>query len=283
MSIPLTIDWATLAWLQTRLRLWWSARYVRQLMLLLVVGTLVGCVPATQFEESQSAAQVEREGRRRAEQQAQELNDENSQLRLQMQQEKRALEERDQALSQAALDTSAQGKQRQDAESMVEQLRGELARAGNHLRTFHDDKQKLEQALTSETARARALARLSRDLALTFSEPIATGEYTLDAEQELLVLRVPRQGVLGDASDVQPQAARLLENVARLMQLHPRAKLRVCDSSAPTDPLRVAKLVAALGERGIAPGRVDALDPEARAVETADGPALVVSFCEPGS
>jgi hypothetical protein len=278
----LTIDWATLAWLQIRLRLWLRARYARQLALLLALGALAGgCVPATQFEESQSAAQVEREGRRRAEQQAQELGDENARLRQQMQQEKREIEERDQALSQAALDTSAQGKQRQDAEGMVEQLRGELARAGSHLQAFNDDKQKLEQALTSETARARALARLSRDVALTFGEPIATGQYTLDAEQSLLVLRVPRQEVLGDALDVKPEASRLLENVARLMQLHKQAKVRVCDASAPTDPLRVAQLVAALGERGLGPERFDALDPEAVATETADGPELVFGFSEP--
>lgn len=281
MSIPLTIDWTTLAWLQTRLRLWLRTRYARQLVLLLALGAMAGCVPAAQFEESQSAAQVEREARRRAEQQTQALSDENTQLRQQMQQEKREIEERDQALSQAALDTSAQGKQRQDAEGMVEQLRGELARAGNHLQTFHDDKQKLEQALTSETARARALARLSRDVALTFGEPIATGQYTLDAEQSLLVLRVPRQEVLGDALDVKPEASPLLENVARLLQLHKQAKVRVCDASAPTDPVRVAKLVAALGERGIGAERFDALDPEAVATETADGPELVFSFSEP--
>lgn len=281
MSIPLTIDWATLAWLQTRLRIWLRARRLRQLALLLVLGTMIGCVPATQFEESQSAAQVEREGRRRAEQQAQELGDENAQLRLQMQREKREIEERDQALSQAALDTSAEGKQRQDAEGMVEQLRGELARVGNHLQAFHDDKQKLEQALTTETARARALARLSRDVALTFAPPIATGEYTLDAEQSLLVLRVPRQGVLDAASEIKPEAAPLLDDVARLMQLHKQAKLRICDASAPTDPLRVAKVVAALGERGLAGERFDALDPEAVPTETADGPELVFSFSEP--
>lgn len=282
MSIPLTIDWTALSWLATRLRFWWRRRAVERLAPLFVLALLgPGCVPATQFEETQSAAQVEREGRRRAEQQAEQLSAENAQLRQQMQQEKRELEARDQALSQAALDTSAQGKQRQEAESMVEQLRGELARAGNHLQAYHDDKQKLEQALTSESAHARAMARFSRDVSLSFAEPLATGEYTLDAEQNRLVLRVPRGEVLSESWEVKEQATGLLERVARLMELHPAARLRVSDASAPADPLRVAKLIEALGERGVAPSRLEAPDPEGVPTETADGPELVLSFSEP--
>lgn len=278
MSIPLTIDWATLSWLDTRVRIWLRSR---RRALLLLLATLSGCVPATQFEETQSAAQVERAGRLRAEQQAQDLNQENGQLRAQMQQEKRELDARDQALSQAELDTSAQGKQRQEAEGMVEQLRGELARVGSHLQAFNDDKQKLEQALTTETARARALARLSRDVAVAFGEPLATGQYTLDAEQSSVVLRVPRQEVLNESADVKPEAGRLLDALAQLLEVHKQAKLRVSDASAPTDPVRVAKVVEKLTERGVPAQRFEALDPSAVATETADGPELVFSLSEP--
>ena len=63
MSIPLTFDWLTLAWLKTRLHLWWRVGRAspRQLALLLVLGLFSGCVPVTRFEETQSAAQVEME------------------------------------------------------------------------------------------------------------------------------------------------------------------------------------------------------------------------------
>ena len=121
MSIPLTFDWLTLAWLKLRLHLWWRRRRSspRQLAWLLALGVLSGCVPVTRFEETQSAAQVELEGRRRSEYQASQLEVENKQLRAQMQQQSQALDEREQALSQAALDSSTQGKQREDAEGMV--------------------------------------------------------------------------------------------------------------------------------------------------------------------
>lgn len=261
MSIPLTFDWLTLAWLKTRLQLWWRAgrSSPRQLALLLVLGVFSGCVPVTRFEETQSAAQVEMEGRRRSEYQVSQLQAELAELRQRMQQQSQAIDEREQALSQAQLDSSTLGKQREDAEGMVEQLRGELARVGGHLQTFHDGQQKLEAALAVEAARGRALSRLSRDAALSLGEPLATGEYTLDAEQGSVVLRTPRDKVLADDGSVKPEAEPLLKAVSRLMQLYKTAKLRVEDSSAPSDSIAVSKLVAALTERAVTSERFEPL------------------------
>lgn len=265
MSIPLTFDWLTLAWLKTRLQLWlrdWRVAQ-RRLAWLLLLGVFSGCVPVTRFEETQSAAQVEMEGRRRSEYEVAQLKTENADLRARMQQQSQILDSRDQALSQAELDSSTQGKQRQDAEGMVDQLRGELARVGGHLQTFQDDQKKLETALTSEAARGRELSRLSRDATLALPEPIATGEYTLDAEQSAIVLRVPRAKLLADDGSVKPEAEPVLKVVARLMQLHKPARLRVEDSAAPGDPLAVSRLVAALTERAVPAERFEPLAAQA--------------------
>jgi hypothetical protein len=286
VSIPLTFDWATLAWLYTRLRWWWRAR-AAGLPSLLLLGLLSGCVPALQLEESQSAAAVEKETRHRAEAQLQQLQAENEQLRAKMLAEKQALDEREQALSQAALDTAAQGKQREDAEGIVEQLRGELARVGSHLQTFHDEKQKLEQSLSAETAHGQALARLSRDVALSFSDPLATGEYSLDTVQDSLLLRLPNDELLTAGAELKPDAARVLELVARVMKLHEQAKLRIEDTSRPGDALRVAQLVAALGERGVAPERfvalsaMDATTDAAASPKPAAPPEIAFGFSVP--
>jgi len=268
VSIPLTFDWLTLAWLQTRLQLWWRIGRVspRHLALLLALGVFSGCVPVTRFEEAQSAGQVEMEGRRRSEFQVSQLQAENTALRAQMQQQSQTLDDRDQALSQLQLDSSTLGKQREDAEGMVEQLRGELARVGGHLQTFHDERQKLEAALTSEAARGRALSRLARDAALSLAEPIATGDYTLDAEQGGIVLRVPREKLLADDASVKAEAEPLLKVVARLMQLHKQARLRVEDSSAEGDASAVSRLVAALSERAVPAERFEPLVKAAGAV-----------------
>jgi hypothetical protein len=273
VSIPLTFDWLTLAWLKTRFHLWWRERRVvspRQLPLLLVLGVFSGCVPVTRFEETQSAAQVEMEGRRRSEYQLTRLEAENAELRARMQQQSQLVDERDQALAQAELDSSTQGKQRQDAEGMVEQLRGELQRVGGHLQSFHDDQQKLQVALEAEAARGRALSRLSRDAALLLAEPLATGEYSLDAEQGLVVLRVAREKVLADDGSVKPEAEPLLKALSRLMQLHRQAKLRVEDSSAPADAIAVSRLVAALTEHAVP---ADRYEPLAASADVAAAPA----------
>jgi hypothetical protein len=235
---------------------------VPHLALVLLTLALASCVPVTRFEETQSAAEVEMAGRHRAEQQISQLQAEIAGLRASLSRQVTTLDERGDALAQAELDKSNQGKERADAEGMVEQLRGELARVGGHLQSYHAEKQKLEANLAAEATRGRALARLSRDVALTLAEPIATGEYTLDAEPQHVVLRVPRERLLAEDGTVKPEADALLKAVARVLSLHPQSKLRLEDAAAPTDAIATSRLVAALGERGVA---ADRFEPSAEA------------------
>ncbi len=287
MSIPLTFDWLTLSWLELRLGLWWKSRRglglrvpAQQLALVLLLGVVAGCVPVTRFEETQSAAQVEMAGRHRAERQMAQLQAENEQLRGSMQRQDATLDERGDALAQAELDKTNQGQERADAEGMVEQLRGELARVGGHLQAYHADKQKLEATLAAEAARGRALSRLSRDVALSLAESIATGEYALDAEAQHVVLRVPREKLLAEDGAVKPEADALLKAVARLLTLHPESKLRLEDASAPADAIATSRVVAALAERAVAADRFEPLAvTEAAAPAPAEkAPEAVLSF-----
>lgn len=293
MSIPLTFDWLTLAWLKLRLGLWWKSRRglglrvpARKLAFVLLLGVVAGCVPVTRFEETQSAAQVEMAGRHRAERETAQLRAENEQLRASMQRQGASLDERGDALAQAELDKTNQGKERADAEGMVEQLRGELARVGGHLQAYHADKQKLEATLAAEAARGRALARLSRDVALSLPEPIATGEYRLDAEAQQVVLRVPREKLLAEDGAVKPEADVLLKAVARLLTLHPESKLRLEDAAAPADAIATSRVVAALAALAVPSDRFEPLaEAEAAAPATAaeksPGTELVFGFSVP--
>jgi hypothetical protein len=289
VSIPLTFDWLTLAWLKLRLGWWWKSRRglglrvsPRQLAFVLLALAIAGCVPVTRFEETQSAAEVEMAGRHRAEQQISQLKAEIDGLRASLSRQGATLDERGDALAQAELDKTNQGKERADAEGMVEQLRGELARVGGHLQSYHADKQKLEATLAAEAARGRALARLSRDVTLSLAEPIATGEYTLDAEPQHVVLRVPRERLLAEDGAVKPEADALLKAVAQLLTLHPESKLRLEDAAAPADAIATSRVVAALGERAVAPERFEprALA-EATAPEKAGSNELIFGFSVP--
>lgn len=278
MSIPLTFDWLTLTWLKVKAALWWRRARLHPLALALVLlGVVSGCVPVTRFEETQSAAHVEMEGRRRAEYQLEQLKAENAQLAARLQEQGQKLEARDQALLQAELDSSTQGRKRQDAEGMVEQLRGELARVGGHLQSYHDDKQKLEASRSSDAERGRELARLSRDAALLLREPIATGEYALDAEAGRITLAAPREKLLAEDGSVKPEAQGLLKAVVQLMSLHKHAKLRVEDSSAMGDAIATTRLVSALGEQSMAADRFEPVAVDTSAPSPAPaGPAQIV-------
>ena len=282
MTIPLTFDWLTLIWMRTRLALWWRARVPqRHWLLVSLLGLLSGCVPVTRFEETQSAARVEMEGRRRSEEQAQQLEADNARLRAQIEQTSRAVEERDERLSQAELDSSTQGKQQRDAEGMVEQLRGELQRASGHLQVFHEEKQKLQAELGNETERAKENARVTRDLSLALAEPLSLGTYTLDAATHGVVLRVPRSDVLSTDGAVKTDAGALLDQVAKVLSLHKTTKLRLEDSSAPGDAIAAAAVVKALTERAVSGERFEALAPDAAAAQPADEPEILFNFSVP--
>lgn len=288
MSIPLTIDWLTLSWLRLRLSLWWKARRrrarlsPRQLALAVTVLVLTGCVPVTRFEEVQSAAQVEMAGRHRAEYRIGQLEAENAALQASAQERSRSLaqqmEQRDDALAQAELDKTTQNKERADAEGMVEQLRGELARVGGHLQSYHEGQQKLQAALEAETARGRALSRLTRDVALSLAEPLTTGTYWLDSDARHVVLRVPRDAVLAQDGNVKPEAAALLKSVTRLLELHPESKLRVEDLSAPGDAVAASRVVAALA---IAADRIEPLASAEQGSERGTVAELSLGFSVP--
>jgi hypothetical protein len=160
---------------------------------------------------------------------------------------------------------------------MVEQLRGELARVGGHLQSYHAEKQKLEASLQAESARGRAFSRLTRDVALALAEPLTTGDYTLDSEPEHVVLRVSRAKLLADDGTLKPEAEALVKAVTRLLQLHPESKLRVEDTSAPADPIVASRVATALGvsaDRLEAPAVVDASAPSAT-------PDVVLGFSVP--
>jgi Skp family chaperone for outer membrane proteins len=251
---------------------------VRHWLIALLLGVLSGCVPVARFEETQSVAQVEMEARRRSEQQAQQLEAENAQLKAQIQQKSEAVQEREERLSQAELDSTTQGKQRQDAEGMVEQLRGELQRASGHLQVFHDEKQKLQAELGTEVERSKENARVTRDLSLALAEPISVGTYTLDAAPQGVVLRVPRSDVLSTDGAVKTEAAALLDAVAKVLSLHKTTKLRVEDSSAPGDALAAARVVQALTERAVGGERFDPLLPDAAAAQPTDEPEILFGF-----
>jgi hypothetical protein len=147
----------------------------RTLHRLIVVRALVssvmlgGCVEATAYEQAASAAEVQAEGRRRAGEDLQRKSAELRELRREYERLKAEnvrlqdeLSDRQGAVAQAELDLMLAKQERSDEASLVQQLRGDLARVGTHLDVFADEK----AGLGAELAAARAENdRLSSQLA----------------------------------------------------------------------------------------------------------------------
>jgi hypothetical protein len=283
VSIPLTFDWVTLAWLRLRFALWWQKRCGPRAALwtrrwaLLLFGLLSGCVPITRLEEAQSAAEVEQAARRSAELQLEQLQAERQELIAQLERKDVALEQRAEALAQAELDKSTQGKERADAEGIVEQLRGELSRVGGYLQASHTDRQQLEETLRSEAARSQALVRLSRDLTLLLAEQLTVGEYELDAVGHHAVLRVGRDELVAEDGSLRPAVESLAKAVTRVLSLYPASKLRVEDAKAYAESGTAARLTRALG---VAQERLEPVMPPSEE-PVADSPAFGLWFSVP--
>lgn len=120
---------------------------------------LMGCVEATAYEQATSAAEVQAEARRRltaeyAQQTAEleKLRSERDQLRADNTRLQAALSERDGAVDQAQLELVVAKQEHSQETSLVQQLRGDLARVGTSLDVFADQK----ADLTSELGAARA-------------------------------------------------------------------------------------------------------------------------------
>ena len=218
------------------------AQRLHTVLALLPAVSLSGCVvPQARYEEAQSSLRVEQTAHRQT---AQRLEKAQQQIRAAEQEirlRERKLDENQEQLAQSRLDMSNVSKEHQDAVMLVEQLRGELARVGDHLRTFSDQKSELARDLSEAETRLERLARIERgavfraevvrDLSLAFHEALGVGQYELVVSEGRVVLRVPSASVLEESGDaLHAEADRVLAPVARIVERRPQSQLSVLET-----------------------------------------------------
>lgn len=164
---------------------------------------LSGCVPSTAYEQASSAAEVEREGHRRA---AERLKLAEAELAATRAERERLLLERDELnqrlqqeasqLAQASLDVETGRKETEQQQELVTQLRGELARVGDHMKVFAGQKSDLEQrleeteqALTTREARIATLEGEVTGLKSNAAQATEAQNQLQDALDELSALQ----------------------------------------------------------------------------------------------
>lgn len=215
---------------------------MKTLGLYALVGLAVsGCVvPAARYEESRSAIRVEQEAHRRTQLRLSELSRKNEELGDKLGTREKRIEKLEAELAEAQLTADVAGAERRFATEVVEQLRGELGRTGEHLREAHGDKSKLALALKAAEARARKLAQceseaadnaaIVRDLALALHGPIESGEVELVVADGKPSVRVPGKELTAEV--VEATGKKVVAALASITQRHAESRVRIQETGA---------------------------------------------------
>ena len=234
-----------------------------------------GCVSQSAFEEAQSAAQVEREAHLRAEARMVEAERALAALQGDLTRREAALTEQERRLAEADLNLKLAHQERDQSGQLVDQLRGELARVGDHLRVYSEQKDRLTEELRAAEGRSVQLdarserlerfAGIVRDLSLLEGPAIHAGAVLVGSNGRDPMLSAPAQA-LGSGATLSADADRIVKALARLAELHPYARFVISDTASDveaSDPARLRALSAALIAAGVASDRVAVAMPEA--------------------
>jgi hypothetical protein len=233
-----------------------------------LAGLLNGCVSAKRYEDVESAARAQAEARQAEQDKRRAAEQRIAELSAELENKVGAVELGQSNLASSKLETTVALKQRESAEQLIDQLRSDLARAGDHLAWFSSEKRDLGKALLLAEQRMddveRASGKLgeligaSRDLALLLGDGESMGELSLGARDGAVELEVPAVRLFAEGSDaLVVEAAPVLAGVARSAAAHEalRVVLRAPGDSA-LHQKRAERLALALTERGVAATRV---------------------------
>ena len=230
-----------------------------------LAGMFAACVPATRFEEVQSASEVELAGRRRAEAALAETRQKLDTALAQLGEREQKLAATEQTVSESKLESSVAVKERDEATGLVSQLRGDLARVGDNLRSYAQEKAELERSLQAAQARklslerseARtvALARLTRDLTSALGDRVTSGDVQLDVKDGRVVLSAPPELWFDETGALRTGMNGVLSAVTRVLALHADSALEL-SVPGPGSEQRAPALSSALSARGVAGSRV---------------------------
>ncbi len=230
-----------------------------------LAGLLGACVPSAQYEEAKSASEVELAGRQRAQAELQTTREKLAAAQAELEQRSQKLAETEQSVSESKLESSVAVKERDEATGLVDQLRGELARVGDNLRSYAQQKADLEKSLQVAQARKLelerneahtvAIARLTRDLTSALGDRVLSGDVSVDVRDGRVVLSAAPALLFNDDGTLQKDSDGLLAAVSRVLAVHADSALEL---SLPLQNAeqRAPALLGALSAKGVAASRM---------------------------
>jgi len=243
---------------------------------------LSGCVAAKHYDEARSVAESEmaahQKTRERLVMALEHAKGLEAELALRTQklekmerelgEKSRHLDAEELAAAESKLEATVLLTEKRAAGELVDQLRTELARTGQHLGMFARDKQSLEQALSfaekrlasieTSTRHLDEVVAMSRDLSVGLGDELVTGGSTLTARDGVLVLSIPEARLFPeDGNALRPEAGSIAHPVALSSIAHPSFAVVVRPPDAsPMAAARATALGAALRARGLPDSRI---------------------------
>ena len=183
-----------------------------------------------------------------------------------------SLTTRERELSQAKLDSDRVSTERDDAVVLVEQLRSELARVGDNLREYSEQKRELEAALGEADLRAKRLDQaeksveqkvlLVRDVSLALVDAVKAGTVSVTVVDGKPAVRLDSHDVFAEkGAEVRPGSVPVLARLASTLATRTSARVelgdRSTDSVSPEDRIvRLQRVADVFAENGVGLERI---------------------------
>jgi hypothetical protein len=245
-----------------------SRASLRAASLLLVASSATGCVAAKDYNEARSVAESEQQGHARTRERLEAAMARIATLEADLTAREQAMEKTESAVEESKLASTVALKEKDAAQQLVETLRAELARTGDHLVLFANEKRDLAQTLLLAEERMRdieasgknlgELVAATRDLSLSLASELDSGGVTLGARDGQVVVGVaPERLFTANGDSLMTEAGPVLAAVGKTSQKHPGLRVIVREpAAAGLGSMRMARLSESLRQNGVVEGRL---------------------------
>jgi len=241
---------------------------LRAAAFVLVAASASGCVAAKDYDQARSVAETEQQGHARTRERLEAAMTRIATLEADLAAREQAMEKTEDLAEESKLASTVALKEKDAAQQLVDMLRAELARTGDHLALFASEKRDMAQTLLLAEERMRdieasgknlsELVAATRDLSLSLANELETGNVTLGARDGQIVVGVlPEHLFAANGDALMTEAGPVLAAVGKTSQKHPGLRVIVREpATAGVGSLRIARLSESLRQNGVADGRL---------------------------
>jgi hypothetical protein len=240
---------------------------LRAVSFLMVATSATGCVPAKNYEEARSVAESEAQAHERTRQRLEASMERIRTLEDQLNAREQSLAADESVTAESKLATAVATKEKEAAVELVDELRSELARTGDHLMIFAREKHDLAQTLLVAEQRMadielaskhlNELVATTRDLSLALRDELEGGRVELIARDGQVIVGIQPEVLFDSGADnLAPTSAPLVAALGKVSAQHPSLRVLLRESEAAPASARLLHLGEALRERGVTGSRL---------------------------